>query len=500
MKRVVVAIAAVTACTIVGRAANQLSVDDANVQFQVATQLVQENRYLEAIDAFELATRADDAGLVTRARKGKIRAELRMARFDNARRDAELLNAGAPEDPEAQTLYGDALWAKGLFDEADVQYRKALQAAPQSSRAQFGLARSLTTRTRLDEALADAQEAVKSAPNDPEIHALLGNIYERLRRFDESADEFERYVGLLASAEDSSIPVFVAKIRLLRAFKGREPLQIEGERDGQPQVYRVPFKLVNKKILVAGRLNNINVEFVVDTGSERTGVSRETARRAGIGSVTSTLTAGVGVASLTRLDLGRADRIELGKFRMRNIPVAIRSQGLSGLPRWQSESLSPVSLGMSVVVDYKQKEVILSRSLPETPSDFTLPMRVNRLPMVRGMLNSQHPAYFVVDTGGEMISISSDTASGLEMPLPSRRIALRVYGMSGIDPDAFLMPGIDLDFDSINYRKVGLAVLNLRAPSVLLGFEVGGIVGHKFLGDYRVSMDVARSQLRLEKF
>jgi len=119
---------------------------------------------------------------------------------------------------------------------------------------------------------------------------------------------------------------------------------------------------------------------------------------------------------------------------------------------------------------------------------------------VRGMLNSQHPAYFVVDTGGEMISISADTASGLEMPLPSKRIALRVFGMSGLDADAFLMPGIDLDFDAIGYRKVGLAVLNLRAPSVLLGFELGGIVGHKFLGDYRVSVDVTRSELRLEKF
>jgi hypothetical protein len=43
-------------------------------------------------------------------------------------------------------------------------------------------------------------------------------------------------------------------------------------------------------------------------------------------------------------------------------------------------------------------------------------------------------------------------------------------------------------------------VLNLRAPSVLLGFRVGGIVGHKFLGKYRVDMDLARSELRLHKF
>jgi hypothetical protein len=45
-----------------------------------------------------------------------------------------------------------------------------------------------------------------------------------------------------------------------------------------------------------------------------------------------------------------------------------------------------------------------------------------------------------------------------------------------------------------------MVVLNLRAPSLLLGFQVGGIVGHKFLAPYRVAMDLANSELRLDKF
>jgi hypothetical protein len=49
----------------------------------------------------------------------------------------------------------------------------------------------------------------------------------------------------------------------------------------------------------------------------------------------------------------------------------------------------------------------------------------------------------------------------------------------------------------LRYPKIGLAVLDLRAPSVLLGFQVGGILGHRFLADYGVTLDVARSQLRL---
>jgi hypothetical protein len=35
---------------------------------------------------------------------------------------------------------------------------------------------------------------------------------------------------------------------------------------------------------------------------------------------------------------------------------------------------------------------------------------------------------------------------------------------------------------------------------MLLGFQLGGIVGHKFLAPYRVTMDLTKSELRLEKF
>jgi hypothetical protein len=43
-----------------------------------------------------------------------------------------------------------------------------------------------------------------------------------------------------------------------------------------------------------------------------------------------------------------------------------------------------------------------------------------------------------------------------------------------------------------------VVVLNLNAPSALLGFQLGGIVGHKFLSKYRVAIDLDRSVLRLK--
>ena len=496
----ILVIAVVVAFSFPGiRVTGQTPAEDPSAQYQLGTELYDSARYREALGAFESATRADDPALVVRARKGKVRSALRIAEFDLAWREAATLNEEGSPDAESRTLLGDALWAMGRFDEADATYEQAIDTAPGSTRALFGQARSLASLSRLDEALEKARGAVVEAPQDAELHALIGLIHERLNRYEDAAESFERYVDLVpnrGAKEDSQMAtLFRSKVRLLRSFKGRMPQEIDGPGD---RVYRVPFKLVDKKIVVQGRVNRTSVEFVLDTGSERTGLSDVTARRAGVGAITSTLTAGVGIPALRRLDMGRAEVLEIGSLRMRNVPVAIRGPVRNALPRWQRESLSPLSLGLSVGIDYQRREVTLARSLPRNEADFVLPMRMNRLPLVRGMLNETHPAYFVVDTGGELISISAETASALSMK-PVRRIPLRVFGMSGMDMNAYLLPGVNVDFDEIEYRNVGLAVLNLRAPSVLLGFQVGGIVGHRFLSSYRVAMDLERSELRLEK-
>ena len=147
-------------------------------------------------------------------------------------------------------------------------------------------------------------------------------------------------------------------------------------------------------------------------------------------------------------------------------------------------------------MDYREQRLLLGPVIPADGADLAMPMRVHRLPLVRGTLNGGRPAAFIVDTGGEVISLNTDVAAALALR-PSRRIPLRVYGLEGLDASAFLLPGVDLDVASIAYRQIGVAVLDLRSPSVLLGFQIGGIVGDKFLADRRVSFDLARSELRL---
>jgi Flp pilus assembly protein TadD/predicted aspartyl protease len=471
----------------------------AEVQIQLGTMLNAEGRYIDALDAFQNAVKTTtDTAILRAARSGLILNALRVAEFDLARHEAEALAKMAPRDASALALYGDALWASGLFEEAEGRYRDSLSLTPDLARGLHGVARSLLARNQLDEAMNQAQSALRLSPRDLEIHHTVGAIYERMHKYEEAAAAYGNYVNLLPNKDTSEKAAWSrAEIRFLRSFAQRVPFQAEPGTDDQ--IYTVDFRTVNEKVVVQARVNDSRAQdFVVDTGAENTVITEVTARRLGVAPITYTLSAGVGETGLRGLQLARVDSLELGTLKLKNVPVIIKSPPLRDLPTTETESLSPLALGYSMIIDYGTKKLIFGKHLPIEQGDMELPLRVYRLATVRGLVAKDHEASFVVDTGGEVISISQATANRLPPKEGARKIALKVYGSSGWDKDAYLMPGMDLAFDKIKYANFPVVVLNLNAPSALLGFQLGGIVGHKFLSGYRVGIDLERSVLRLK--
>jgi Flp pilus assembly protein TadD/predicted aspartyl protease len=488
---------ALLAVLIVGPKATS-STDDAELQLQLASLLFEETRFAEALQAYRQALDSPDSSLVLRARIGYVRTALRIGLFLDAQREAASLQTMAPRNPEALSAYADAVWSAGQFDEAENAWTKALDIAPDSARARHGFARSLASRSRLDDALVEAQAALKDAPRDPEIHHTVGAIYERMGRFEQAAVAFSNYINLLPNKDRSEKAAWSrSQVRFLRSFGEKQPLLIEDTISDR--LHTVDFRLIDDKVIVKARVNGGRLQdFVLDTGSEQTTISRQTASAASVRPITYTLSAGVGEVGLRGLQLGRIDELEIGTLKLQNVPTLIKAPPLRGVPKKETESFSPMAFGLSMIIDYGTRKLTIGRSLPEEQADIHMGMRHHRLTMVRGVINNNRPTYFVVDTGGEVISISTATAESLNVNLP-RKIGLKVYGTSGWDRDAFLMPGVDLKFDHIAYPNFSVVVLNLRAPSVLLGFEVGGIVGHKFLSPYRVALDLPRSEMRMTK-
>lgn len=501
----VVATTAVVVSAVVVAAAFSIRADgqsqswSGDIELLLGHEFFAEGRYQDALDAYQRALTSPSPADARAARSGIIQSALRVAEFDLARAEAEALVRSAPYDPSALALSGDALWASGLFQEAEERYRDALATTPELARGRHGVARSLAARSRLDEAMGEAQAALRLSPRDMEIHHTVGAIYERMHRYEEAAGAFNNYVNLLPNKDTSEKADWSrSEIKFLRSFGQRVPFEMDPGAD--ERIYTIDFRLVNEKIVVRAKVNDRSFQdFVVDTGAENTVLSRPTAQRLGITPIAYTLSAGVGDVGLRVLQLARMNSLELGLLKLRNVPCLIKNPPLRNLK--EAESLSPLTLGFSMIIDYSARKITFGKHLAFDDPDFELPLRLYRLVTVRGTVDGKHQANFVVDTGGDVISISTATATALTAlgrPSPARKIALKVFGSSGWDKDAFLMPGVDLAFDTIRYTNFPVVVLNLDTPSALLGFQLGGIVGHKFLSKYRVGIDLETSVLKLK--
>jgi Flp pilus assembly protein TadD/predicted aspartyl protease len=471
---------------------------DPDVQLQMGRFLYSQGLFSEALTAYQAALKSEDVQIQTAARKGVVQSALRVAAFRLAREEAVILKSLRPGDSEARSLFGDAMWAAGLFAEAEESYKDALVLAPKDARALNGLARVASAKGRQPQAMEYGMAALAINPRDPELHHTVGNIYERLGRYDLAAESLVRFINLLpVGARDERGLLARAELRFLLSFGKKRPSEMLGN---PGQVYTVPFRLEDDKVVVRAKVNGGSKDFVVDTGAEMASLTRPTAEREGVAPVTYTVSAGVGDVGLRGLQLGRMDKFEVGDLKFRNVPAIIKSPGLVGMPREEPETFSPLALGLSMSIDYQRRIMTMARHLPEEDrADVRLPLWLNRLATVRGLVDENHSASFVVDTGGQVISISTSTATALNRPQIGRKINLRVWGASGWDPDAYLLPGVQLAFNDIHYRDYSVVVLNLRAPSVLLGYEIGGTLGHQMLSRYRVSFDLERSVLRLNR-
>jgi clan AA aspartic protease (TIGR02281 family) len=328
----------------------------------------------------------------------------------------------------------------------------------------------------------------------------MAYLFEQQRRYAEAADALDRYVVLLPRhAEDPIALAARAQAQFLRSFKNRTPI------DGisADETYVAPFRIVNGHIVVKGRINGqAPMDLIVDTGAERVALTTSLARKAGIGTVGRLETAGVGelARGFRSMETGRIDQLEIGSLRVRNVPCLIKNPSLPALPTAEGEVFSPLALGLSIRVDYRGGTITMARHLAERPHDVTMPMRMTRLAVVRGVINGSAPAGFIVDTGGIATSVNLSVANRVRPNEDGRRVPVRVYGMAGWDRSAFLMPFVDIDFGrGVTVERSSVVVLNLDAPSALLGFQLGGIIGHQFLSRFNVSIDLERSLVGLEK-
>jgi predicted aspartyl protease len=347
--------------------------------------------------------------------------------------------------------------------------------------------------------MADVQKAIAAAPKEPAFYYTLASILEDTRQFKASADALDKYLDLIPSRDQSEMAKWaVSQAAFLRSFGNKVPFELISK----DEVYTIPFRVQDGRVLVRGRVNgNTPVDFALDTGTDQTTLTPAVASRAGVRPVQTLTTAGIGSIGIgfRELQVGRIDELLIGDFRIRNIPGLIKSPSLTEIPRPEGAGFSPLALGFSVEVDYTRGVLTMAKHLEQAELPVRLPMRIQRLATVRATINGKTPASLVLDTGGTAVTVSRKVASRLEGVSPSTRLVpVNVYGTSGWDRTAFLLPFLDIELaPGVGTSQKSVAILNLDAPSALLGYEMGGILGHDFLHHYIIRIDLERAEVAL---
>jgi predicted aspartyl protease len=343
------------------------------------------------------------------------------------------------------------------------------------------------------------QAAVTRDPGEEAFLYTLADVLEQMRRYPEAAAALDRYQAVMPDAKTNNAARWArAQSELLRRFGNATPFDIEGP----DAVYTVPFRVENGKVLVKASINGRPaIDVVVDTGAEHSSLTPDVARASRVDPLTVIPTAGIGEREVGFRDLqmGRIDRLEIGSLRVKNVACFIKAPALTNVPITENQGFAPLALGLSVTIDYANNLLTMARQLPQEANGLRLPLRMQRLAMVNGSVNAKL-ATFIVDTGGELgLVVSGRVAEGIEADPTLRRIPINVYGTAGRDRSAFVLPFVDILFGrGVGASQASVAVLNLDAPSWLLGIDIGGIVGHTFLSKYKVTFDLQRGELALQ--
>jgi tetratricopeptide (TPR) repeat protein len=163
-------------------------------EFDLAQQLQDEHKYVEAVPAWKVAADKDPSDArpwnnmgVALAGSGKtseaISAYTRSLAMNN-------------DSSQTHNNFGSALAEAGRFDEAMTQIRRAIELDPDNGAAHINLGHLLEVTGHRDEAVKQLTLGIQIAPRNGEGHNIYGVILAREGKLDEAIEELEKAAAL----------------------------------------------------------------------------------------------------------------------------------------------------------------------------------------------------------------------------------------------------------------------------------------------------------------
>jgi len=128
-----------------------------------------------------------------------------------------------PNSPAVHVMLGDVYRDRKKYDEAEAEYRKAIELKPRDVPAHFGLAATFYRAFLFDKALPELEYVLQFEPQNPQANYMMADILAYQRKFDQA----EPHARAALRGAPSNLPLAHALLGKIYASQGRTPEAIK---------------------------------------------------------------------------------------------------------------------------------------------------------------------------------------------------------------------------------------------------------------------------------
>jgi tetratricopeptide (TPR) repeat protein len=408
----------------------------------------------------------------------------------------------------AHALAGAALLRSGLIVSATNELVEAFRLNSKEPLA-FGAAAEIDYyEGRTKESRAKAFQAHLLDPDEPDYLVTIARAASRLEYFAEAAEAYEKFLDIAPITDSERRERVRGLIRFYRRLAGIKIYQVGGQPSGS-----APFRLgLDRRPYVKVLINGREANFVIDTGSYSTVVSRKAVKRLGVSEIArGGNSEGFGGTGKFPIVYGLIKSVQIDGVKVQAVPCFIREfhvtedqpaedreDGLIGLAVLSS-FLTQLDYGASVLRLDPREDPAVPLSLPADVRVIPFRTTQNGLISVETEIDSAHRINAILDSAAGSIVVSSSAVERFN--LADRKIKgqrKRVIGAAGIADNVELLRVANCRVADLQLENMRALILDFGAINETSGFEQSGILGGDFLKNYRVTIDFARSQIRLQ--
>lgn len=467
---------------------------------------IRSGKYDEAIKLFKGIIEQDPAN--PQAHLGLALTYLKLQDYVLCFDYASLVIKAEQNIARAYSLAGIALLRSGFVDNSVAALNRALELDKKDALA-FGAAAEVDYyEGRAKESRLKALYAYSLDPEEPDYLITVARSCSRLELFAEAAEAYQRFLLISPLNDAERRDRIRGLIDFYRKLAGVQVHQVAG-----PVASDTPFQLgSDRRPYLKVKLNGREANFVIDTGSGFTVISKDAAKKFGVSAIARGGTSqGVGGNGKFPIVYGLIRSFEIGEMKIRSIPCFIRP--FHGSVERPEGERADGFIGLSILahfiteLDYKDKLVRLNRNMNETPVSnpsenmTVVPFRTtqNGLISVETELEGAHRINAILDSGASSTVISKAAVKRLNMREQIiKGQSARVIGAAGITDNVELLFIRNCRVADLEQTNIRALVLDFAAINETSGFEQSGILGGDFLRNFRITIDFGRGQVAFE--